>query len=225
MGRPQNASPRSYLLIAKRLIQEPLWLGDWASTGLKSRSTVNKRLRYLASLGLVERKRDGHKKLYFLTEDPFESPQWYYLLHTKAQKQKNINFLKKTYWELKSYLRRIEVFDNRLNKINQLRESDPKFNDLIKKAELNLEEMTFLEINRLFVSYSRSPLCLECLKEYDEIFPHVYDPELREYYCTQCGTFILRDFLPPWLRRRARRGKRRKKKEVYSDSVRTAYVN
>ena len=77
-----------------------------------------------------------------------------------------------------------------MRKVNELRERNPWFNELVDKAGINREEMTPLELNELFITYRNNPFCLECLKEYDDIFPTVYDSERGEYACTQCGTVL-----------------------------------
>ena len=66
MVRPKGSSPKSYRRIYYRLLKGPLCLEDYRSTGLKSRSTVNNRLKHLLKLGLVKQFRDGHKRPYIL---------------------------------------------------------------------------------------------------------------------------------------------------------------
>lgn len=67
MPRPRRPSYRTCQLIYARLLKGPLWLDDWRTTGLKSRSTVHSALKYFYSKGMVTRRRKGYKILYKIT--------------------------------------------------------------------------------------------------------------------------------------------------------------
>lgn len=75
MGRPPGSAYESNRRIYERLKKGSLCLQDWRETGIKSRSTVHKRLKFLVMKGLITRRRKGHKILFNLL--PMRGRLWY----------------------------------------------------------------------------------------------------------------------------------------------------
>jgi hypothetical protein len=72
-----------------------MWIGDWKSTGLKSRTTVHNGLKHLRSLELLTTRRDGHRILYEMLplqgehgEITTQSLRWHGILYPVSRTEK-----------------------------------------------------------------------------------------------------------------------------------------
>jgi len=205
MGRPRDYSYRSYQLIYARLLKGPLWLEDWKSTGLKSRSTVDKRLEYLASKGLVKRGGAGHKKPYEIA--PLKNEKgtitnegisWQGLLHPTSRKEKRQikSRLRKTVKKMMEMEKQHSLFCSAIWKI--LEENDkiiehPKSQevyDALKEAGIDWERIPIHTLLRFLLHpHLEDQLCINCLRN-KEVSYYVTDPNTGEVVCPKCGIVV-----------------------------------
>ena len=218
MARPRRPSYRTCRLIYTRLQREPLWLEDWKSTGVNSRGTVYKALKYLYSKGLVSIKRKGHKKLYNIDLEPknllqifdkidinkpFHSTwSWYHHLNKRTKKEKRKIF--KTFNENRTKLREMQeilkvALDQASNKVLLLNEEEflesPECKDALKDFENAGIKWENIAVNQLFYLlflYLRSSLCKECFLK-GKKGSLVKALENNEIVCKECG--VVPEFL------------------------------
>lgn len=179
MPRPRNCSYRSHQLIYARLLKDPLWLGDWRSTGLKSRSTVHNRLKYLVSKGLVLRTRQKHKILYSIVTPKVFTAQFYWadVLYKVSRK------------EARSYKRSLRLVGKSFDNITALLES-PEAQELLAVLRENDVDVDQLPVwpsvskwmRELLFPHLNGQLCLECLRQ-GKVVNFVTDPQTGEIIC------------------------------------------
>lgn len=198
MSRPKNSSYRSYQLIHDRLLKEPLWLGDWRSTGLKSRSTVHNRLKYLVSMKLISKNRDKHKILYSLVNDSKESDiamhmRWLGVLRKSSRKE-----TRKAAHELGLLLTSIDEASTQVTKYGEI---FVKRGVLIRDSKelLTVLQQIGVDVTQLPVSpdsewwrkillpYLYGQLCLLCLRQ-GKISYYISDFQTGESICPIDGT-------------------------------------
>jgi len=204
MVRPRRPSYKTCLLVYKRLLEGPLWLEDWQSTGIKSRSTVNNVLKWLYSKGLLSRKREGHKIMYRIKEPLHNSDgilrteglPWLEVLYkdNKRERRKRRTFIIKY---LRKYLGKEEIKNLLLESTKKIfDEIDYLIDDLDNKELLNnIPDWEKISISDLYTILSFNKM-LTILNLHRQICPYclslrmVYDCERNEYVCSICGHVI-----------------------------------
>ncbi|MEM5867972.1 MAG: hypothetical protein QXG39_08655 [Candidatus Aenigmatarchaeota archaeon] len=208
LGRPRNSSCKSYQLLYTRFLKGPLWLEDWKSTGLKSRSTVHKRLKYLNSIGLIKKRREGHKILYELV--PLQTDNgiitregiiWHGLLHPLSRKEKRA-IIRRFRNRAKEFAMVMDKSTLGLRFFAKLSREIDKFYDLPEFKEIakiledaGIKWKDFPEYNLLehvFSKHLEGVLCLDCLRE-KKIVYLITDYERNEKVCPKCGSVIIED--------------------------------
>lgn len=208
-GRPKHSSYRTYQLLYARLVKGALWLDDWASTGLKSRNTVYKGLKYLKELGLVKTRREGRKILYELVPWQIEKAivhegiLWHILLCPPLSRKERRQIRKENKETLKKFAEGYLVeltgeplaaltFDEVLDKIVE----SPKSKEIIaalKEAGIDWEQillkqpfLIFKFLRRLFYPHLNERLCLDCLRK-GKLLYLVEDQNTGEVICPAEG--------------------------------------
>jgi hypothetical protein len=202
MGRLKNSSYKSYQLLYARLLKGQLWLGDWRSTGLRSRSTVHERLKHLSSLGLVKRRREGHKNLYELvplqTEDGIitkEAILWHNVLYPISRKERRqiIRRHKELFKELVGLerestlgIRSLSKLFKEVDKCIEMSENQEVLNTL-EKAGFDWKKIPIPKLLRfiLFPNLDKT-LCVDCLKK-GKLSYLIWDHETGEVVCRTEG--------------------------------------
>jgi len=204
MGRPKRSSYRSYQLIYARLLKGPLWLEDWKSTGLKSRSTVYGCLKYLASEGLVVRRRAGHRIHYEMTPTKSEvltreDLLWHKLLYPisrkekrriKSQFRKHVKEIMEIEKERASFVNVIGKIWKEIDKIIEHPKSQEVY-EALKEVGVDSEHVPIPNL-LAFLLYPRleDQLCIDCLRRDKEIIYYVTDPNTGEVICPKEGTVV-----------------------------------
>jgi len=206
MGRPKHASYQSYQLIYARLLKGPLWLEDWKSTGLKSRSTVHKRLRHLVSEGLVIPRRAGHKILYeiaplknergIITRESLFWQKYLYPIsrkekrHIKRQIREHVKEIMELQRPLTLGLRIMAEINKEIDKIIDLPESRAVFN-VLREVGVNWEEIPIPKLLKfLLIPHLAEQICLDCLRREKIIVFYVTDHETGEVICPYEGIVV-----------------------------------
>gem|GEM_PF-5595086 len=216
MGRPKHSSPKTYRCIFYRLLKGPLCLKDWKSTGLKSRSTVHKALKYLESRGLVKRERVGRSKPYRLvtvadklaemppiSDLPSNWPtpdwpimsEWLPLLTTKREWEKITREPPKEIRDwAKRILKQIRPSIELMGRYGTIssEDEDRKIIDQLYKAKPN---QSLRELLTNWSRYKDGLICPECLDKGELVLARE-DHETGEMICPRCGLVIDRE---PWI--------------------------
>jgi len=176
-----------------RLEQGPFWLGDWRSTGIRSRATAYNTIQFLLAEGLVTKRREGHKILYELI--PFTMVGWWPHLTTEREQKKHKRVDKTTKQltsELLAHIKpRIEVLgklratseDTQKNAIIDLSKQE-----VLAKIEASHPELGPVEAVVLTHRIMTLFLCPECLMKHGRL-------ELTriagyEVTCMSCGLVV-----------------------------------
>jgi ribosomal protein S27E len=196
-------------MLYQRLLKGSVWIGDWKSTGLKSRSTVHQRLKHLKVLRLVEARKEGHKILYELR--PFQKPNgavtieginWRSLLHPTSRKElrhsrrrymKALRELSKL--DKKSDRRRqyfIWFLDKRIATLDSPQGREVW--EILKKLGLDINNIPIRKLLEflIFPNFEET-LCLSCLRK-GKITYLTFDEETGEVFCPIEGTVMDRPF-------------------------------
>jgi DNA-binding transcriptional ArsR family regulator len=202
MPRTKNASPHSYQKIYARLLRGPLWLADYASTGL-ARSTLYERLQFLVTKGLVRIEKQGKRKYYYISQPPNENRRltiddmkWYRIMYTPTRKEKRR--IKK---ELHTTLRRLATARNNLERnILIMGEINQKIEEFIASEESQevLEAINQTDIDwraipipnlvfGLILPYLDGTLCIDCLREGFVVWLITPDHKTGEVICPRTG--------------------------------------
>lgn len=206
MGRPKHSSYRSYQLIYARLLQGPLWLEDCKSTGLKSRSTVHRRLKFLVSRGLVKRRRQGHKILYEMVPTQnadgtitLEGIEWHGLLYPMSRKEKRrigrgIRKCGKQILNMgKLNSRVLEVIDETWRRIDKIIENprNREVYELLREIGIDWKQIPITNLLEfLLYPHLEDQLCISCLRESKRIIYYVTDPNTGEVICPVEGIVV-----------------------------------
>lgn len=205
MPRPRGSSYISHQKIYARLLKGPIWIGDWASTGIKSRSTVHQRLKHLKVLRLVTERREGHKILYELC--PLQSSTgaftregiwWHSLLYPTTRKEKRQ--ARRRYLEALKELRKLEKKSYDINKtfIRILEEQAKTLNSpqgkevckILKSIGIDTSKIPIFKlVDFLVIPNLRGTLCLSCLRQ-RRITYLTYDNETGEITCPYEGIVV-----------------------------------
>jgi DNA-binding transcriptional ArsR family regulator len=188
-----------------RLLRGPLWIGDWESTGLKSRSTVHKRLKYLKSQGLVATKRQGHRILYEIL--PLQNQKgavtregilWHSILYPVSRKEvrrlrrehkKLIKELIQSRRESTLGVRALAKMFDEIEKIESLPESK-EICEILKNIGFDIRNIPLSRFRRFILSPNlNGTLCTTCLSK-GEIVYLVFDNETGEYICPIEGIVV-----------------------------------
>lgn len=202
-----------------RLRRGPLWLGDWKSTGIKSRATVHRALKFSLANGLVSKKRCGHKILYefipdenygstvldeFISSENNESKildWWPFLTTEKDREREDIDHRK----HLKSWAFPIlEGIKKRIDDtiVYAIRKSQNEtitdelsfgYDEIIKAIDQflgNIDDTKNLDVLNKILEYR---LCPECLVKNGVLGETELDRESGEMVCTTCGLVIIVD--------------------------------
>jgi len=187
MGRLKGSSTTSYRLIYNRLLKGPLWLDDWRSTGIRSRSTVNARLKHLLKLGLVQQVKDGHKRPYIINREK-KMKDWLPLLVDKKEWEK----IKAPSKDLQRWvLDLIKIISPRVKavgRIGAITKESPENERVIDLILHSLDRGNFQEVLDLWHKYQTYEICRECLHNDKRIVATIEDPESNEIVCPNCGT-------------------------------------
>ena len=206
MGRPEHSSYRSYQLIYARLLQGPLWLENWKSTGLKSRSTVHRRLKYLALKGLVKRRRQGHRILYEMVPTKnadgtitLEGIKWHKCLYPMSRKDRRQirRGLRKYGKQIMGMPKQHFVILELIDKIWQ--ETDKIFGlpknrevyEILKEIGVDWEQIPIPKLLAFLLDpHLGDQLCINCLRESRRIIYYVTDHDTGEVMCPVEGIVV-----------------------------------
>ena len=202
MGRPKGSSYKSYQLIYRRLLQVPLCLEDWRSAGLRSRSTVYHRLRHLVSVGLVKRRREGHKILYEMAplknEDgtvTYESLVWakYLVKMTRKEKRKikrrvdgTLDKLWKAIEQTSMGLTMQAVIQRYIDRIISLPESQKLLSFITGWHKIPLPYL----LKYVLLPNLNGQICFDCLSKRGIIVYCVTDHNTGEVICPNTGEVV-----------------------------------
>ena len=200
--RPPGPSPDTVQKLFRRLRRGPFWVGDWRSTEIGSYGTTNKAIQFLLSHGLISKRREGHKILYEVVQNPpfpFMASDWWPFL-TSDRERKELGVID---GETKKWVNEIlSVVGFRFRvwgRIGSLaKDSEPVVIDIsrrevigyIERMNSDLSSEETLEKYELVRDFHLCPLCVKDRKR--EVFT-ISDSETGEIICGECGLIISRD--------------------------------
>lgn len=204
-GRPKKSSYQTYQLLYARLLKGSLWLSDWKSTKLGSRTTVHVGLKSLESQGLVTTRRDGHKILYEIV--PLQNDEgvitkefikWLGLLYRTTRKDlRHIRRRgKKAAQELAEAQRQLQIgtlamikLEEEIDKFLEAPENKAVLR-MLMRANFDWRELPTINLIKalLLPNLSRT-LCHSCLEK-GLLTYLIEDHETGEIICPREGTVV-----------------------------------
>ena len=197
MGSPQKPKTPTIRRLYYRLNERPFWVGDYKSIGIKSYGTVNEAVKFLFGLGLVRRRREGHKVLYELPTDS-RITNWWPLLTTEKERE---NLEKESIHERETWV--ADFLDDIKPGIRAMGRIGTLLQDALKQIEINLSnseiikliyevdrKMNYIEILEKWNEVVSYQLCPECLAKRKKFVRTIVDDELGEIVCEECALVI-----------------------------------
>ena len=195
MARNRKPSKLSICKVFGRLHNGPLFLDAWRSTGLHSRSTVHKTIKYLFDKKLLVRKRRGHRLYYSLDKCKlphlgYEIP-WKELIMTKQdlnKKQIKIsNNTKKSHLLYYQYqLQQIAYYKFTTYMNDSFNSSAILF---LNSSGYNTNLEHFGKSKEIIEYYNQGLLCTECFGRYKSKNGYIITPD-GECICIRCGLVL-----------------------------------
>jgi DNA-binding HxlR family transcriptional regulator len=191
MTRPRDSSYRSYKIIREALSSGSKYFKELEDLTNLHRNTLNHRLNFLISEGLVKRNRIGHRVYYSFEETPNEgllkwqsSARWYELTVPLVKRRRQERQLKRS--AMKSVRELLDFFGT-FDQLIQNEDSQQVLAAIPNWQQVPMDKLYWiLLLNKELVRLSSNQLlCPECYS-----YRTIVDGEHNEVICGRCGLII-----------------------------------